>query len=333
MGEPMVFRPAAAADLPRVRELVVPDSACPLTPGTFRARLASGEYRPEWTWLAETAGGIAAAAIWWGDTAPDGLDALFTGQGVPRGQRAGLAARLLAAAHAAFTRSSARTIPAFHLSLPPDWRSRHDVVSALSWRWQAALAAGLTQELERFRFAWHRSAGIPGPADRLRFRRDRDDDVFADLFRRTLAGTLDATTRRAADAVGAGVQARADVAFYRDRMHGERAWWLVACLPDGEPIGFAIPSRNTEVPVIGYIGVLPGHRGHGYIDDILAEATRVLAGEAGAAVIHADTDLANRPMAAAFERAGYVAFARRLVLSAALLPGVTGPGGSPAPPG
>lgn len=315
MDEPPVIRPAAAADIPAVTPLVAPDPACPLTQGDFRRRLASGEYRPEWTWLAETGGDVAAAGIWWGDTSPGGLDALFARDNLPRDQRASLAGRLIAAAHAAFSQSSSRTIPAFHLSVPPDWRSRHDVVAALSWRWQAALAAGLTEELERLRFAWHRAAGVPSPSARLEFRHDADDEVFADLFRRTLTGTLDTTTRRAADAAGDDAQARADVAFYRDRMRGERDWWLVAC-HQGEPVGFGIPSRNTDVPVVGYIGVLPEHRGHGYIDDILAETTRVLADKAGAAVIHADTDVANRPMAAAFERAGYVNFARRVVLSA-----------------
>jgi RimJ/RimL family protein N-acetyltransferase len=318
MDAPPVIRPAAATDIPAVAALVVPDPACPLTPRDFRARLASGEYRPEWIWLAEDGNGIAAAGIWWGDAAPGGLDALFARDSLPREQRESFAGRLTVAAHAAFSQSSSRTIPAFHLTLPPDWRARPDVISALSWRWQAALAAGLTGELERLRFAWHLFAGVPGPSPRLEFRHDADDEVFTDLFRRTLSGTLDATTRRAADAVGADAQARADVAFYRDRMRGERDWWLVACLPGGEPVGFGVPSRNTEVPVVGYIGVLPGHRGHGYIDDILAETTRVLADKAGASLIHADTDVANRPMAAAFERAGYVNFARGLVLSAPL---------------
>ena len=109
--------------------------------------------------------------------------------------------------------------------------------------------------------------------------------------------------------------------FYRDRMRGDRGWWLVASTPDGEPAGFGIPTRNNDVAVVGYIGVLPEHRGHGYIDDILAETTRVLVTEAGAQVIHADTDLANKPMAAAFERAGYVSTSRRVVLSAPIIPG------------
>jgi RimJ/RimL family protein N-acetyltransferase len=116
--------------------------------------------------------------------------------------------------------------------------------------------------------------------------------------------------------VSAGAQARQDVAFYRGKMLGDRAWWRVAERPDGQVVGFGFPSRNTDLPVIGYLGVLPEHRGHGYVDEILAGITRFLALEAGAKVIRADTDLVNRPMAAAFERAGYRNFARRLVLSA-----------------
>ena len=76
-------------------------------------------------------------------------------------------------------------------------------------------------------------------------------------------------------------------------------------LQAGEVAGFGVPSRNTEFPVVGYLGVLPEHRGRGYVDEILAEITRILVADAGATTIHADTDLENRPMAAAFERCGY----------------------------
>ena len=80
--------------------------------------------------------------------------------------------------------------------------------------------------------------------------------------------------------------------------------------------GFGIPSQNTDYPVVGYLGVLPEHRGRGYVDQILAEITRILVAETGATAIRADTDLENRPMADAFERAGYRIHGRRLVLSA-----------------
>ncbi|HEY1704482.1 MAG TPA: GNAT family N-acetyltransferase [Trebonia sp.] len=331
------FRPATASDLDRVAALIVPDAASPLTAGDFRARLDSGEYRADRVWVAEasdghTSGGtagtaIAAAAVWWGRTgehAPGALDALVADPGLPREQRAAVGSQLLAVAHETFTRSLHRMPASFHFLLPCDWRSRHDVVSALSWRWEAALRAGLTDELERLRFEWRAETGLPetrlpetgrGRRPRLTFRREPDDDAFATLFRRALKGTLDATTRKTADVVGDGIQAHADVAFYRDRMEGDRRWWIVAELQDGEPVGFGVPNRNSESAVVGYIGVLPEYRGQGYVDEILAETTRILATEGQADRVQADTDLANQPMAAAFERAGYVNFARRVVLS------------------
>jgi RimJ/RimL family protein N-acetyltransferase len=323
------FRPATASDLDRVAGLIVPDAASPLTARDFRARLDSGEYRADRVWVAETSGattgggnGIAAAAVWWGRTgerAPGALDALIADPDLPRERRAAVGSRLLAVAHDTFGRSLRRTPASFHFLLPCDWRSRHDVVSALSWRWEAALRAGLTDELERLRFEWRAETGLPetgrGRRARLTFRREPDDDVFATLFRRALKGTLDATTRKTADVVGDGIQAHADVAFYRDRMEGDRRWWIVAELPDGEPVGFGVPNRNSEAAVVGYIGVLPEYRGRGYIDEILAETTRILATEGRADRVQADTDLANQPMAAAFERAGYVNFERRVVLS------------------
>jgi len=170
--------------------------------------------------------------------------------------------------------------------------------------------------LERLRYEWTPAAGNPRAPGQLTFRQEPNDEVFVDLFSRTLTGTLDATSRKAAETSSPHAQARQDVLFYRERMSGQRSWWRVAETRSGEVAGFGIPSQNTALPVVGYLGVLPEHRGHGYADEILDEITRVLVAEAGATKIHADTDLANRPMAAAFARAGYVNIGRRLVLSA-----------------
>ena len=322
-GSSVIIRAATATDMPtsaRFAPLVVADPASPLTIATYQAGAAHGEYRPEWTWIAEedSDGPVLAAGIWWGhagEATPATLDAIYTHDSVSRDDRPVVAGELIAAAHRAFAAAGGAT-PDFHLFLPGDWRGRHDVVTALTWRWQAALRAGLTEELERLRFEWTKAAGLPRDSGRLVYRADPDDAVFEDLLSRVLDGTLDATTRKTANAVGPREQARLDVAFYRDKMVGDRGWWLVAQTRDGEAVGFGIPSANTEFPVVGYLGVVPEHRGHGYVGDILAEITRVLVAEAGAQTIHADTDLANQPMAKAFERAGYHNFARRVVLSA-----------------
>jgi RimJ/RimL family protein N-acetyltransferase len=330
----MIFRPARSRDLERVMALMIPDPASVVTAGAYRIRNRHREYRPAWTWLAENEvadngtadnGGQGpgapplAAAVWWGDprdSRPGALDGLWVREPVADRERPGLAAGLLNAAHQAYERAGAQEPPAFHVFLPGDWRDRPDAVAALGWREEAPRRAGLTTRLERLRYEWTPDVGVPRPRGRLTFRPEPDDDVFADLFARVLTGTLDATSRNEAARIGRHNQARKDVAFYRRHMRGDRSWWRVAHSADGRPAGFAIPSSNTECAVVGYLGVLPEQRGHGYADEILAEITRILAAEAGAAVIHADTDLDNRPMAAAFERAGYRNFGRRLVLSA-----------------
>src|SRR4051794_22619342 len=98
LAAPVTYRPATTDDVPRILALVVPDPASRLTADAFREHLATGEYRPEWTWLAEAETrhhSIQAAAVWWGDTAPNGLDALVTHSDLPPDQRVAVAGRLL----------------------------------------------------------------------------------------------------------------------------------------------------------------------------------------------------------------------------------------------
>ena len=71
------------------------------------------------------------------------------------------------------------------------------------------------------------------------------------------------------------------------------------------------PGHNHYHPVIGYLAVLPEHRGRGYIRDILAEGTAVLADQ-GVDHIRAATDLDNTPMATAFQRNGWHEFERSI---------------------
>ncbi|WP_200308742.1 GNAT family N-acetyltransferase [Streptomyces adelaidensis] len=319
----MLIRPIAtsASDLDRVLPLLPPGRVGAWADAdTFRDGLAKGEYRSEWTWVAEEGGETRAVALWWGtahDTLPSVLNTLHVRESVgPDESRAALAAELLTAAHGEFAARGQDKPPEYHVLLPADWRDRPEAVAELAWRQEGARRAGLTVPLERLRYEWTPGNGTPAPSSRLRFRPEPDDEVFAGLFRAVLEGTLDVGSRTGAETMGADAQARAELAFYRDSMRGERSWWRIAETPQGDPVGFALPSRNTGSHVVGYLGVLPARRGHGYVDDLLAEITRLLAEEAGADLVRADTDLPNRPMAAAFDRVGYRNFARRLVLSA-----------------
>jgi RimJ/RimL family protein N-acetyltransferase len=64
-----------------------------------------------------------------------------------------------------------------------------------------------------------------------------------------------------------------------------------------------------------YVGVVPEMRGRGYVDDLLAAGTATLLEarrmDGDEKPLRADTDVANTPMAAAFERAGWARFAGR----------------------
>jgi len=72
-----------------------------------------------------------------------------------------------------------------------------------------------------------------------------------------------------------------------------------------------IPAHNGYNPIIAYLGVVPAHRGHGYIHDVLAAGTSLLAAQ-DVPRIRAATDVGNAPMAAAFALAGYVTFERQV---------------------
>jgi RimJ/RimL family protein N-acetyltransferase len=309
----MQLRPSTEADLDRVLACTTGEPVGFLEAGLLRRRLADGQYRPGLTWIAEDGGQLLARAIWWlppGGAYPQALDCLLVTDSVP--DRARLAADLLAVAHGAFQERGMGGLPSYHIFLPVGWRDQPEAVAALAWRQQAAQRAGLTGELERLRYVWTPAAGLPARRGRLEFRPEPDDEVFLAAFRRVAEGSLDRTTVVGRAAFGADRQARDAMRHYLG-MPGPRDWWRLAYTPQGSLAGLAIPSRNPDGPVAGYLGVVPELRGHGYVDDLLAEITHLLAA-AGARQIQADTDLANRPMAAAFERARYRNQAVRMVL-------------------
>jgi GNAT superfamily N-acetyltransferase len=309
------IRPTTAADLDRVLACPVTEPAGLVPADRYRDELARHQYRPEWTWIAEDAGRILARAIWWGfgDSAyPLVLDCVYTDES--RTDRVALAAELIAAGQHALRPPGGGIAPRYEIALPPGWRSDPGVVAAFGWRRDAAARAGLSGELERIRFEWTPDAGLPRSSGRLAFRPEPDDDVFRDVFRQIAVGSLDVITRREVAVLGADRQAREDMDIYL-AMPGDRDWWRLAYTAAGGRLaGMILPNRNTYGAVVGYLGVVPGLRGRGYINDLVAETTRFHAGR-GEPRIAATTDTTNLPMAAAFERAGYRAYGIRYVLS------------------
>ena len=250
---------------------------------------ARGNYRPANTWVALRDGVVVARAAWWGrpqGDAPVVLDWFdFTDQDA--------AVQLLRAAPGP---------DEYSLALPPGWRHQPAVAEAAQARITVAEAVGMTLLVERYGYRWTRACGLPGRPGRLEFRSEPDDDVILDIFRRVHQGSLDAHARRVIAESGLDAAAAEDLEILR-LMPSPRAWWRLATV-DGDLVGLTVPSRNYTDPVIGYVAVLPEHRGHGYSYDLLVEATHLLVAE-GADRIIANTDVTNLPMAATFAKAGY----------------------------
>lgn len=306
----MLFRSTVEADFDHLLACVVDEPVSWANPDRLVPFLQDGQYRYDRIWVAEQDGRILARAVWWGFAQSDKpltLDCVYVDASVE--DRVGLAAELLATAHEAFGQA-----PDYHLFLTNGWRDQPDVAAAVAWRREVCDRVGMTHALERFRYEWTPSAPVPAPSDRLVFRAEPDDEVFVEAFRRVAEGTLDFDTRKALATMDPVAQAREDVEAYQ-QMVGERSWWRLAYTPEGDLVGLSLPSANNGGPVVGYLGVVPEYRGKGYVGDLLNEITRFHA-ERGAERIAADTDATNIPMAKAFERAGYVHFSVRLVLSA-----------------
>ncbi|MEV6165863.1 GNAT family N-acetyltransferase [Streptomyces sp. NPDC052052] len=274
--------------------------------------LESGRRRPEWTWVALRGERLVGRIAWWsrdGDT-PLLLDFFDLDDTLPEPERGETGLRLLETATAAVVPAGAPR-PEYGRFVPPDWREDPAVREVVEARIRVMERSGARMLVERLRLEWRVGTPVPAGSGRLRFRPVADREDLLALMTPVMEGTLDAHGR--AD-LASGLSARESAEKHYDEelatYSTPREWWRIAELPDGEPVGFVIPARNSYNPIIAYLGVLPAHRGHGYIDDILAEGTGVLAAQDDVVRIRAATDLGNVPMARSFERLGYVNFER-----------------------
>ncbi|MFB6664828.1 GNAT family N-acetyltransferase [Streptomyces parvus] len=274
--------------------------------------LATGRRLPEWMWVALDGERVVARAAWW-TNAPGGeplaLDFFDLDDALPAPERVEIGVRLLETATEAVVPAGAQR-PEYGRFVPPDWREDPVAREVVGARIAAVEATGARMLVERLRLEWRAGTPVPEDSGRLVFRPVTGREDLLALMTPVMEGTLDAHGQ---EDLASGLDARAAAEkHYDEELAGystPMAWWRIAELPTGEPVGFVIPARNNYHPIIAYIGVLPARRGHGYIDDLLAEGTRVLAAE-GVERIRAATDLGNVPMAKSFERLGYVNFER-----------------------
>jgi RimJ/RimL family protein N-acetyltransferase len=269
--------------------------------------LAAGRRRPEWLWLALRGDRLAARAGWWsraGDPHPLLMDIFDIDGGTDDG------VQLLKTALPAVVPAGA-TPPEYGRFLPADWRGDQRTQQAVHDRMGALERAGARLFVERLRLEWRPGTPVAGHSGRLTFRPVRNPGELVELMTLVPDGTLDAHSR---DDLTRMTPRQAATEQYRsefERYASPHEWWRIATLPDGEPVGFVIPAHNGYNPVIAYLGVVPAHRGHGYVHDALAAGTSLLAAQ-NVPRIRAATDVGNAPMAAAFARAGYVTFERQI---------------------
>ena len=275
--------------------------------------LAAGRRRPEWMWVARCGDHLLARAAWWGqagDDTPFLLDIFDIDDSGAGRDRVDIGERLLRTAMGEVVPAGTRP-PEYIRYVPPDWRDEEAARRLVEDRMLALERTGARLLVERLRFEWRPGTPVPGPRGRLVFRPVRDTEEILDLMTRVLDGTLDAHSR---DDLARMSPREAAVSHYEDELahyRSPRDWWRIATLPGGEPVGFVTPARNNYNHTIGYLAVLPEQRGNGYIDEILAEGTRILAAR-DVPRIRAATDLGNTPMANAFQRAGYINFERTI---------------------
>ncbi|MFJ9376457.1 GNAT family N-acetyltransferase [Streptomyces sp. NPDC101455] len=257
-----------------------------------RAEHRRTTWRPDWQRVALRDGTVVARAAWWGgpnDTEPLAVDCFDLIEGEEE-------------AGAELLRSAPWRVDV-ELNLPAGWRDNPETHAAAEARFTALRGAGYDLLVERFIYRWTPECGLPERPGRLVCAPEPDDAVFFDALRRIHSVTLDAHAQRAIREGGVDKAAQEEIDFFR-WCPSPREWWQIARTPEGDLAGVHIPAHNPTGPCIGFIGVVPEQRGHGYARDLLAECTHYLV-ERDAEFIAAATDQGNFPMAAHFAKVGY----------------------------
>ena len=298
----------------------------------LKSMFAAGSMRPEWCFVAEGGDRLLGRLALWSLPGMEEPFALVLLDVPWDGDYLGVGSRLLRV-----VLEEARALGAEEIEhVVDDPPMRPFFQDHLERRIELLRSVGFTFRRETGRFEW---AGAEPPTipRRLSFRalEEIGEEAFVEAMREVSEGTLDREIRAERERLGAQRAARA---FFEDarRVKHDPAWWRLAYAPNGELVGLVMPAEPPGFLTIFYVGVVPGMRGQGYVDDLLAAGTATLLEARGwdEKPLRADTDVANEPMAAAFERAGWVRFAGRREYVMHLGPSVEPdpPSSAPQPP-
>jgi len=227
------------------------------------------------------------------------------------GDAAGVGAALLDAARAAMAGEGLAGLGHCHdhPPRPPQWQTQGAARLAFLEGY------GFRSQRDTLRFeADAAGPGVPVTGDtRLRPLTAADEDLLRDLVGRIASASRDQIDIETVAERGAEAHAAAMIEDLRS-LRVEPGWWQVGLDADGAPVGLVLPVAGADFGSIGYIGVLPAQRGRGRVDALLAAGTATLRA-AGLPRLVADTDRANRGMAAAFTRGGWRLFGERRELA------------------
>jgi predicted N-acetyltransferase YhbS len=279
----------------------------------LKSMFAAGSMRPKWCLVAEEEQGdrpLGRVAFW---TLP-GMEEPFALVllDVPwDGDYMGVGTRLLGDALDMARALGAKEIE--HVVDDPPMRPQFQYHPERRVELLTSVGFAFRRETGRFEWRGGEPPAIPG---RLRFRtlEEVGEDAFVGAMRMVSEGTLDREIRGERERLGAQEAARE---FFDDarRVEHDPSWWRLAYTPEEHLAGLVMPAEPPGFLTIFYVGVLPGMRGRGYVDDLLAAGTATLLEvqrrDVNEKPLRADTDVANGPMAAAFERAGWTRFAGR----------------------
>src|SRR5918993_3117094 len=274
---------------------------------------AAGSMRPEWCFIAEAEQGerpLGRVALW---TLPGmGEPFALVLLDVPwDGDYMGVGARLLADVLEKARALGAKEIE--HVVDDPPMRPQFQ--DHAEQRVELLESVGFAFRRETGRFEW-RGGEPPTVSGRMTLRtlEEVGEDAFVEAMRMVSEGTLDREIRGERERLGAQVAARE---FFDDarRVEHDPSWWRLAYTPEEHLAGLVMPAEPPGFLTIFYVGVVPEMRGQGYVDDLLAAGTATLLevrrSGGNEKPLRADTDVANGPMATAFERAGWTRFAGR----------------------
>jgi GNAT superfamily N-acetyltransferase len=156
---------------------------------------------------------------------------------------------------------------------------------------------------EKQGFSWRDHGESLDPGDRLSFR--SVSDVGAGVYRSVMSlcgeNSLDRNDRYYWQGCGPDNWAAQMMVYLHDH---DAPMWLVG-YHDDVPVGYvAVGSDEAWGSTIIHIGVVPSHRGNGYIHDLIVAGTAA-ARRAGITSMLSDVDVLNQPMVSAMSRAGY----------------------------